>query len=236
VIHRLRMRWPDRRPFLVRDDRPIRWLVVSDEVDRALGFAENRARLAPIDTILGAGDLEPDYLGFLADAFAAPLAYVRGNHDRGGSWAASVGLLAPKALTSGHIHRVDGIGLAALEWPGLRHGDPARHDSSAWLDAARITVQYQLRRLTDDGPLVALSHAPPLGVGDQPGDPYHIGFRAYRSLLDRIRPPLWLHGHIAPATVRDWRVDHDGTIVANATPVLLVEILSPAGPEPLAID
>ena len=54
--------------------------------------------------------------------------------------------------------------------------------------------------------------------------------------LDRIRPPLWLHGHIAPATISDWRVDHDGTIVANATPVLLVEILSPASDEPTAID
>ena len=236
MIHRLRMRWPDRRPFLARDDRAIRWLVVSDEVDRALGFAENRARLAPIDTILGAGDLEPDYLGFLADAFNAPLAYVRGNHDRGQSWTATSGLLAPQALASGRIHRVDGIGLLALEWPGLRHGDRARHEGSAWMDAVRITVQYQFRRLAGDGPLVALSHAPPLGVGDLPSDPYHIGFRAYRSLLDRIRPPLWLHGHIAPATISDWRVDHDGTIVANATPVLLVEILSPASEEPTAID
>ena len=36
---------------------------------------------------LGCGDLEPDYLAFLADAFKAPLLYVRGNHDRGAGWS-----------------------------------------------------------------------------------------------------------------------------------------------------
>lgn len=33
----------------------------------------NRDRLGPIDGILGWGDLEPDYLTFLADAFVVPL-------------------------------------------------------------------------------------------------------------------------------------------------------------------
>ena len=41
----------------------------------------------PIDLVLGAGDLEPSYLGFLADAFGVPLLYVRGNHDVGVNWA-----------------------------------------------------------------------------------------------------------------------------------------------------
>ena len=43
----------------------------------------NREALGQIDAIVGCGDLEPEYLDFLADAFRAPLLYVRGNHDRG---------------------------------------------------------------------------------------------------------------------------------------------------------
>ena len=43
-------------------------------------------RSAAIDAVLGCGDLEPDYLCFLADAFHVPLMYIQGNHDRGVNW------------------------------------------------------------------------------------------------------------------------------------------------------
>ena len=68
------------------NSRPIRLLAVSDEVERAFDFEANRDALTPIDAILGAGDLKPEYLDFLANAFSVPLLYVLGNHDRGGGW------------------------------------------------------------------------------------------------------------------------------------------------------
>ena len=49
----------------------------------------NREQIGRVDAIVGCGDLEPGYLGFLGDAFGVRVAYVRGNHDRGGHWSES---------------------------------------------------------------------------------------------------------------------------------------------------
>ena len=227
MIRRLRLTWPDARPFSTREGRPIRWLVVSDDVDPALAYEVNRDALGPIDAILGAGDLEPDYLGFLADAFQVPLVYVRGNHDHGGRWASSVATFAPRPLPTGRTHKVQGVPVVALEWPGLRHGDRRRHDWSAWVDVGKVVTGGLGRSLRRGGPAVVLSHAPPRGVGDRAADPYHVGFDAYRWLLDREHPPLWLHGHVPPASVEGWRLDHDGTTVVNATGAVLLQLDPP---------
>ena len=109
---------------------------MSDERDPALEFEVNRDGLGVIDTVVGCGDLEPDYLGFLADAFGVPVDYVRGNHDQGGRWARTVARDAPTELGSGRWHAIDGISVVAFEWPGIRHHDRLRHDRTAWADVA----------------------------------------------------------------------------------------------------
>jgi Calcineurin-like phosphoesterase len=228
MVRRLTVTWPEERPFLGREGAPIHWLAVSDEPDPALEHERNRHELPQLDAVIGCGDLEPEYLGFLADAFRAPAAYVRGNHDRGGRWAESVASHAPAHLDSGRVHRLDGLAVGALEWPGLRHGDRKRHDGSAWWDSLGIARSRLLARATGgDGPLVVISHAPPRGIGDRAADPYHVGFGGYRWLLERTRPVLWLHGHVPPASVEGWKVEHDGTPVVNVTGSVLVEIVPP---------
>jgi uncharacterized protein len=228
VIRRIRIDWPDPEPFRSRGGRPIRWLAVSDDEEPALAFEANRDALGTLDSILGAGDLPPDYLGFLADAFGVQLRYVRGNHDRGGHWSESVTVSSPQALPSGAIDEIDGIPVLALEWPGIRHRDRKRHDGSAVRDVVRLAIRLMLRRLRGRAtPAVVLSHAPPKGVGDSQEDSYHEGFSAYRWLLDRSRPPLWLHGHVHPASVEGWRVEHDGSQVINVTGAVLVELEPP---------
>jgi hypothetical protein len=225
VIRRLSVAWPDPGPFAARAGEPIRWLVVSDDVEPALEHEVNRVGLGRLDAVVGCGDLEPDYLGFLCDAFAVPMAYVRGNHDRGGRWQESSQELAPHPLESGALHELDGLLVVALEWPGLRHGDRARHDGTAWTDALRVTRGRTWRQFRGraSGPVVVVSHAPPHGVGDTAADAYHLGFAGYRWLLDRLAPPLWLHGHVPPASVGSWRVQHGPTTVVNATGAVLVE-------------
>ena len=228
MIRRMRIVWPDPGPFRTRGGRPIRWLAVSDDEEPALGFEANRTELGTLDSIVGAGDLQPDYLGFLADAFGVPLRYVRGNHDRGGRWAESAATFSPVALGTGSIDDIDGLPVLTLEWPGIRHRDRKRHDGSAVVDVVRLAVGLLLRRLTGrDRPVVVLSHAPPRGVGDGDEDTYHEGFSAYRWLLDRFRPPLWLHGHVHPASVQSWRLEHDGSQVVNVTGAVLIEIEPP---------
>ena len=58
-------------------------------------------------------------------------------------------------------------------------------------------------------------------------DPYHVGFAAYRWLLERLRPPLWLHGHTTPATVTDWRDRLGDSMVINVTGSVVVELVPP---------
>jgi hypothetical protein len=228
MIRRLTITWPDPAPFRARGGRPIRWLLVSDDEDPALGHPENRVALGPLDSIVGAGDLEPDYLGFIGDAFGVPLVFVRGNHDRGGRWAEVVADHCPHPLPSGRVHDLDGIPVVALEWPGLRHGDRQRHDGSAWMDVCRVAVRRIPQNAARSHPVAVLSHAPPRGIGDRAADAYHVGFGAYRWLLDRARPPLWIHGHVPPASVESWRLDHDRTTVVNATGAVLLQLDPPS--------
>ena len=87
MISRLQIEWPD--PTGLR--RPRR---ASDPVPRRLGRrrsrrSSRRPTARPSGTSTGssaAGDLEPEWLAFLADSFNTPLVYVRGNHDRDGQW------------------------------------------------------------------------------------------------------------------------------------------------------
>ena len=158
--------WPDPRPFAARDGAPIRLLAVSDAPDPALDHAVNRDALGTIDAVVGCGDLEPGYLGFLADAFRAPVAFVRGNHDRGGQWA-ELAAEAPKPLASGHLVKLDGITVAPFEWPGLDPGTARRDETRAWLDVARASGGLFARRVRGTtSPLLVVSHAPPRGVGN----------------------------------------------------------------------
>ena len=128
MISRLQVEWPDRRAFEGRDGRPIRFLVASDAPDSALLQFANREALGHLDGILGCGDLEPEWLAFLADSFNTPLVYVRGNHDRGGAWTHGA-MMIPAALRSGHIAHLAGIAIGGLEWPGVdRAGNRRRQE------------------------------------------------------------------------------------------------------------
>lgn len=204
-------------PGSASDGATARLLAVADETERALDFEANRAALGRVDGVLGCGDLEPAYLAFLADAFHAPLLYVRGNHDRGANWGAGRPDL-PQALGRGG-ERLAGVRVAGLSWPGDDRSQPMRDEGAAWRQSLATWL-----RLRGARPLVMLSHVPPRGLGDVPEDDYHRGFAAYRWLCGRLRPRLWLHGHTAPAAVSNWRVEWGATTLVNATGAVMIEI------------
>lgn len=230
MTRRLSVEWPDQRPFADRHGEPIRLLAVSDAVDPALEHAINREALGRLDAIVGCGDLEPAYLGFLGDAFGVPVAWVRGNHDRGGRWTETAPLAA-RHLASGRVITLGGVTVAPFEWPGMHHERAVRDEWRAWRDVFRAWRTLAVRRLLGRGsPVLVLSHAPPLGVGDHAANRYHLGYAAYRWLLERLRPPLWLHGHTDPASIAAWRTSLGPSVVANVTGSVVVELTPPAVP------
>jgi hypothetical protein len=227
VIRRLTVPWPDERPFDDRDGRPIRILAASDEREPGLEHEVNRAGIGAIDLVVGCGDLDPRWLAFLADAFGAPLVYVRGNHDRGGDWDERP-MVVPAPLTSGSVDRLAGLIVAGLEWPGAGEDASHRRPGIAWLDALRLMRRrwFGRRRHFRDEPVLMISHAAPEGAGDAP-DAYHRGFSAYRMLLQRLRPPLWLHGHTTTASVPSLVVREGETTLVNVTGAVVVELTPP---------
>ena len=222
MIRRLKVAWPGQVPEIVSSGRPLRLLAVSDEVERAFDFESNRIALEPLDAILGAGDLEPDYLQFLADAYHVPLLYVRGNHDRGANWEA-LKVNLPRRI-DGRIETIGGIHIAGMSWPGSQRGQAQRDSYSAWQQALGLFFRSRLRRK----PTIMLSHVPPRGLGDTPEDYYHRGFSAYHWLCRRINPVLWVHGHTSLAMRNDWRVQWGDTTLINVTGAVLIEIEPPS--------
>jgi hypothetical protein len=220
VTRRFTATWPDTRPFAGRRGRPIRLLAASDEPDHTLEHVVNRERLGPIDAIVGCGDLEPDWLAFLGDAFSVPMAYVLGNHDRGINWAHARQI--PEPLGSGSTSILAGLRIVALPWPSAGTAGNVRDEAAAW----RQSLAAGARLLFGPRPLLFVSHVPPLGAGDGPDD-YHRGFAGYRWLLNRTHPPLWLHGHVTTASVPALRVESGDTTLVNVTGSVLVELRPP---------
>ena len=230
MTDRLRLSWPDPAAFAARDGRPIRLLAVSDEVEPALEDAATRRAIGPIDLVLGAGDLEPSYLGFLADAFGVPLLYVRGNHDVGVAWAEAEVEHVPAVLPDGRVH--DEAGLRLLPFSGApRYAPHGRANAeqqvsgtAMWQRVLRAWPGAAVRR-----PVLVLTHAAPRGVNDAT-DQAHRGFASFRWLLDRLAPPLWLHGHatLLRRGIEARTVRRKGTTLVNVTGATLVE-LEPVG-------
>lgn len=224
MTRRLRLKWDAGSAAAgPAGHRAIRLLAVSDERDATLDNPGNRDELTPLDAILGCGDLEPDYLAYLGDAFRVPLLYVRGNHDRGGAWRAGSAHL-PQPL-DGRVETIAGVVIAGLSWPGRAEGRAELDGAAAWWQALGA-VRRSL--LTGTRPRVLISHVPPRGLGDADADAFHRGFGAYHWLCRTLRPVLWLHGHTTVAAAAGWRTTWGTTTLVNVTGGVLIE-LAPAG-------
>lgn len=223
MTRRLSLEWPDPAPFRGRDGAPIRLLAVSDTLDPTLLDKRNREAVGVIDLIVGCGDLESDDLSFIADGFNAPLVYVHGNHDADERWGL-YGNLCSQATRSTAVQNLAGLSLAGLTWPGARGKDAVRSERLAWNQSLRLAA----RRMGKTSPLIVVSHMPPFGAGDVPDGTYHRGFRGYRWLMDRLAPPLWLHGHTPLAGTTQWHIRAGNTTLINATGAVVIELTQPA--------
>lgn len=138
-----------------------------------------------IDIIITLGDLTYPDLAELEHITNIPKIGVYGNHCLG-TYMEPLGII--------NMH------LKAYQWNGLSFGGfqgCVRYKDNP--DAIMCT-QEESSDLMKDFPKVDvfLSHAPPYGINDEPGDPTHEGFKALRAYLEEVQPKVWLHGHTYP--------------------------------------
>lgn len=167
----------------------MRILAVSDVPSEYLWGPGVREGLRGTDLILSCGDLDPEYLSFLVSFTSAPLLYVRGNHDQRyeatppeGCECVDGRLVVCKGL------RILGLG-GSIRYN--RSGPPYQYTQAEMRRRVRkLWLSLQRRGGFD----ILLTHSAAFGLGDGE-DQAHVGFMAFRELLDRWTPPLFVHGH-----------------------------------------
>lgn len=184
-------------------------LAIADEVEASL-FTPEVKKLHP-DLVVACGDLPFDYLEFIVTMVNVPLLYVPGNHDPEIRPALSKPLiqptyederlLGPQGCTNidGRVVDAAGLRIAGLGGSPMYNNGPNQYtDGEMARRALKLEMRCRLRKLRDGrGVDLLVTHAPPLGVGDQ-SDDAHRGFKAFHRLVDKLSPKLMVHGHVHP--------------------------------------
>lgn len=201
----------------------VRVLAVADE--EVPGF-ESRARDLHVDLLLGAGDLPWGYLEAVAELVAAPAVFVPGNHDP----APTPSARGPRGFLDADQGVLDVAGLRIAGLGGcVRYNRGANQHTQAEYDVRARRLVKAARRTGPGTVDVLLTHAPPLGLGDEP-DPSHLGIEALHGVIDALRPTWHLHGHIHPYGLRKDDRTLGATTIRNVIPWHVLDI------EPVALQ
>ncbi len=208
-------------------------LCVSDQIDPLVYSLSMKERFKDIGMVLSAGDLPPEYLGFIVSFLNKPLLYVEGNHHAAAERKTSVFEQA-RAISEevtetseeftgavdvgGRVRREEGLIVAGL--PGCmryNRGPSQYSDLQMWLKALALVPRFLVNRMTRGRYVdVILTHAPPFGIHDKP-DLCHRGFKAFLWLMRAFKPRFLVHGHVHLYDLNDVRLSRYGsTTVVNA--------------------
>lgn len=196
----------------------VRVLAVADEEVPAM---EPRARQLEVDLVLAAGDLPWDYLETLVSLVGAPAGFVPGNHEPvigQGTAAAPPGMVS----LDDQVRVLGGVRIAGMGGCVRYNDGPHQYTQKEFKRRARDLLKTVRR--AGGGPVdVVLTHAPPLGLGDEP-DPTHLGIEALHDVLETLRPTWHLHGHIHPYGLHKPDRQLGSTTIRNVIPWQVIDI------------
>jgi uncharacterized protein len=194
-------------------------LAVGDEIDERLLDPCLPERIRGVRLVLSCGDLPVDYLGALADRFRVPLLYVRGNHD-----GPHRDVHLPGENLHGRLVTVGGLRILGFEGSNWYNGQGVQYTERQmwWKVQATRPAVWRAR-----GVDVVVAHAPPYGIHDA-RDLCHTGFKAFRTLLDTLRPRYFIHGHMhldyAPMMERTTPIGQTQVVNAFRSVLLTVDV------------
>jgi uncharacterized protein len=205
----------------------VKILCISDQVEQVLHGPSLNSYARGVEAVISCGDLPFDYLEYIITFLGVPVYYVLGNHDPAPDGPEYPGGCVP---LDGRVIEV-GSGEEKVTFVGLSgspmySGGPNQYTGRqmgrrAWGLSARIRYRQLLGR---PAPRVFVTHSPPLGLGDRK-DQAHVGFEPFLGLIDRHKPPLWLHGHVHLYGPDQQRVtSRGGTKVINVFGHRLLEV------------
>lgn len=166
----------------------MRILVLSDVESKYLWDFYEPGRFDGIDLIISCGDLKPHYLSFIATFTHAPVLYIHGNHDECYIDTPPEGCIC----IDDDIYEFNGVRILGL-------GGSIQYNYGVCQFTERQMRHRVLRLLPKilfkGGFDILVTHAPAYELNDGDDLP-HRGFKVFRTLLDKFRPKLFIHGHI----------------------------------------
>ncbi len=166
----------------------MRILAIADQESSYLWDHFEKSKLEGIELIISCGDLNPNYLSFLATFTSAPVLYVHGNHDERYNQTPPEGCICIEDKI--YVHQ----GIRILGLGGSMRYKPGECQYTERQMKARVN-KLKLQLLRRRGFDILVTHAPAYQLNDGMDLP-HQGFRAFLTLLDRYRPKFFLHGHV----------------------------------------
>lgn len=185
-------------------------LAVSDEESKYLWDYFQKEKIEGIELILSSGDLDPDYLSFLATVSSVPVLYVRGNHDDKYIQKAPEGCIC----IENKVYVYKGIRILGLGG-SMRYNNGINQYTQREMTERVKKMKWKI--LKNRGIDILLTHSPAYGLNDGKDLP-HIGFQAFHSILNQYQPRFFVHGHVHMNYGREYKrnIQYEKTHIINA--------------------
>lgn len=163
-------------------------LVLADEESKYLWDYFEKNKLNGIDLIISCGDLKPAYLSFLATFAKVPVLYVHGNHD-------GIYMDQPPdgcVCIEDTIYVYKGVRILGLGGSMNYNNGPHQYTEKDMTSRIR---KLKMKLWRHKGFDILVTHSPARNLNDGEDLP-HMGFQAFRELLDKYMPKYFIHGHV----------------------------------------
>ena len=192
-------------------------LVIADVESRSLWDFWDKSKTDGIDLILSCGDLNAEYLTFLATMTTADVLYVHGNHDDSYLKKSPEGCIC----VDDKIINYNGIRIFGLGG-SIRYGNG--HFQYTEKEMKRRIKRRRLSLLKNSGFDILLTHSPARNLNDME-DYAHRGFECFNTLIEKYQPEFFIHGHVHQNYGNFTRTQKIGeTTVINAFEKHIIEI------------